>query len=178
MIRRPPRSTLFPYTTLFRSASRDGGSRLDGAVPDGDHRPRSRELGGSDRGACPGRAHRDQPAYRPAGRSARAGGERTMSAKHESWGYVGPEATHDRETTMTCTNGLFLALSLAAAVVGCTRAAGDSAVRRTGGAADEPLNAATGPAIEQMMKGMGIPPPVAVGRDLLCIVNPRLRSPL
>src|SRR5256885_6101558 len=25
MIRRPPRSTLFPYTTLFRSAVRDGG---------------------------------------------------------------------------------------------------------------------------------------------------------
>src|SRR5256885_11185492 len=25
MIRRPPRSTLFPYTTLFRSATRDGG---------------------------------------------------------------------------------------------------------------------------------------------------------
>src|SRR3712207_8763314 len=25
MIRRPPRSTLFPYTTLFRSASRDDG---------------------------------------------------------------------------------------------------------------------------------------------------------
>src|SRR3712207_8024232 len=25
MIRRPPRSTLFPYTTLFRSAARDGG---------------------------------------------------------------------------------------------------------------------------------------------------------
>src|SRR3712207_8928181 len=24
MIRRPPRSTLFPYTTLFRSVSRDG----------------------------------------------------------------------------------------------------------------------------------------------------------
>src|SRR2546429_7343646 len=27
MIRRPPRSTLFPYTTLFRSASRHGGAR-------------------------------------------------------------------------------------------------------------------------------------------------------
>src|SRR5438093_5243127 len=28
MIRRPPRSTLFPYTTLFRSgAARDGGGR-------------------------------------------------------------------------------------------------------------------------------------------------------
>src|SRR2546430_12894641 len=26
MIRRPPRSTLFPYTTLFRSCSRDGGA--------------------------------------------------------------------------------------------------------------------------------------------------------
>src|SRR2546427_4193593 len=33
MIRRPPRSTLFPYTTLFRSASRagaDDGHRLAG----------------------------------------------------------------------------------------------------------------------------------------------------
>src|SRR2546430_10197200 len=26
MIRRPPRSTLFPYTTLFRSQATDGGS--------------------------------------------------------------------------------------------------------------------------------------------------------
>src|SRR2546430_3819089 len=26
MIRRPPRSTLFPYTTLFRSAEQDGGT--------------------------------------------------------------------------------------------------------------------------------------------------------
>src|SRR5687768_17703264 len=35
MIRRPPRSTLFPYTTLFRSGRRDGG------VGDGrDHRRR------------------------------------------------------------------------------------------------------------------------------------------
>src|SRR3712207_7075552 len=31
MIRRPPRSTLFPYTTLFRSSSR-GGSRADVAI--------------------------------------------------------------------------------------------------------------------------------------------------
>src|SRR5256885_10515313 len=27
MIRRPPRSTLFPYTTLFRSLQRDPGAR-------------------------------------------------------------------------------------------------------------------------------------------------------
>src|SRR2546425_7201444 len=33
MIRRPPRSTLFPYTTLFRSPAR-AGNRLDpGALP-------------------------------------------------------------------------------------------------------------------------------------------------
>src|SRR2546429_3883569 len=29
MIRRPPRSTLFPYTTLFQSTSRDDGLTLD-----------------------------------------------------------------------------------------------------------------------------------------------------
>src|SRR2546428_8367746 len=30
MIRRPPRSTLFPYTTLFRSASRDQAGAMVG----------------------------------------------------------------------------------------------------------------------------------------------------
>src|SRR3712207_7910271 len=35
MIRRPPRSTLFPYTTLFRSAVRSGGHDL-GFAFDGD----------------------------------------------------------------------------------------------------------------------------------------------
>src|SRR2546430_7713454 len=35
MIRRPPRSTLFPYTTLFRSPShaRSRGGRRDGVCP-------------------------------------------------------------------------------------------------------------------------------------------------
>src|SRR3712207_8480090 len=32
MIRRPPRSTLFPYTTLFRSIERSGGDRVAGAA--------------------------------------------------------------------------------------------------------------------------------------------------
>src|SRR3712207_9010469 len=32
MIRRPPRSTLFPYTTLFRSSVRVGGDELDAAI--------------------------------------------------------------------------------------------------------------------------------------------------
>src|SRR2546430_8532072 len=50
MIRRPPRSTLFPYTTLFRSAQRDMG-RMDSArkpssptpLPEGEGSRRSEE---------------------------------------------------------------------------------------------------------------------------------------
>src|SRR3989475_10830940 len=34
MIRRPPRSTLFPYTTLFRSREPGAGSSLVGAAAD------------------------------------------------------------------------------------------------------------------------------------------------
>src|SRR2546430_3430094 len=53
MIRRPPRSTLFPYTTLFRSDRGDGGA--DGAV--GDLGLSGVPAGGSDpkrRGGVPG----------------------------------------------------------------------------------------------------------------------------
>src|SRR5437667_8803304 len=39
MIRRPPRSTLFPYTTLFRSSAPDASSTT--AVPGGTVRTRS-----------------------------------------------------------------------------------------------------------------------------------------
>src|SRR3712207_8407056 len=57
MIRRPPRSTLFPYTTLFRSADRPGRGRLDRDGRVGDDRalhrdgvghgaPRHGDLGG------------------------------------------------------------------------------------------------------------------------------------
>src|SRR2546426_3338286 len=35
MIRRPPRSTLFPYTTLFRSLTNAGTVELDAAIMDG-----------------------------------------------------------------------------------------------------------------------------------------------
>src|SRR5437764_7905774 len=41
MIRRPPRSTLFPYTTLFRSA-RAGARRADGRRPRLSHTRRVR----------------------------------------------------------------------------------------------------------------------------------------
>src|SRR2546428_9543105 len=36
MIRRPPRSTLFPYTTLFRSANAAGIARIGPGRPNGD----------------------------------------------------------------------------------------------------------------------------------------------
>src|SRR6266496_2488851 len=45
MIRRPPRSTLFPYTTLFRTPSRPGGGvpRLGGCEPTRNSTSRSEE---------------------------------------------------------------------------------------------------------------------------------------
>src|SRR3712207_7165933 len=45
MIRRPPRSTLFPYTTLFRS--RLGAARRLTAVADPIHRARRRHVTGA-----------------------------------------------------------------------------------------------------------------------------------
>src|SRR6476620_12366012 len=47
MIRRPPRSTLFPYTTLFRSAAADT-RRLE-VRPSHLHHPRHARLAGADR---------------------------------------------------------------------------------------------------------------------------------
>src|SRR5688500_19972963 len=44
IIRRPPRSPLFPYTTLFRSVSVRGGD-----LGDADSRTRRREAGGGER---------------------------------------------------------------------------------------------------------------------------------
>src|SRR5258708_12377453 len=44
MIRRPPRSTLFPYTTLFRSPSTGAGSARPAPPPGGD-----RQAHGTDR---------------------------------------------------------------------------------------------------------------------------------
>src|SRR3712207_6891681 len=51
MIRRPPRSTLFPYTTLFRSGSAGAVPVLDGARR-GRCGPRPRGVGPGDRGSA------------------------------------------------------------------------------------------------------------------------------
>src|SRR3712207_8742304 len=70
MIRRPPRSTLFPYTTLFRSLGRVGAGR-------------ARRLAGEEAGDRPQRARRGvRPERRVAGRGD--GDERRRSEEHTS----------------------------------------------------------------------------------------------
>src|SRR2546425_3363501 len=62
MIRRPPRSTLFPYTTLFRSlepargARRDGGADQRGAGAAAHERCGGMRAGGGTRNAERGRS--------------------------------------------------------------------------------------------------------------------------
>src|SRR3712207_7217424 len=59
MIRRPPRSTLFPYTTLFRSSRRAPcGSRRSGTGPAGGSR---RAEGPTSRPTCPAAARHREP---------------------------------------------------------------------------------------------------------------------
>src|SRR3712207_6955628 len=61
MIRRPPRSTLFPYTTLFRSPPSRGPCRRACRRPDERLRRRgvgSRVLRGHERAVADGREHR------------------------------------------------------------------------------------------------------------------------
>src|SRR3712207_7210236 len=53
MIRRPPRSTLFPYTTLFRSGGGAPSSRRRAACGMRDLRLRLRRRADDDRGARP-----------------------------------------------------------------------------------------------------------------------------
>src|SRR3712207_8700151 len=71
MIRRPPRSTLFPYTTLFRSPAARGIRSAGAGRPD--RRRHRRQL-------------RDRPGGRPrAGRGRRErGGELRRSEEHTS----------------------------------------------------------------------------------------------
>src|SRR2546422_5027774 len=70
MIRRPPRSTLFPYTTLFRSRAHSVGAPGGGAL----HR------GVSEQGGQGGR----QGAVGPGG----AGGDRKSTRLNSSHGYI------------------------------------------------------------------------------------------
>src|SRR5256885_10101053 len=83
MIRRPPRSTLFPYTTLFRSGVRWSSQRVRADEGDDPGRRRGRALGGpavERQEVRPPRrqgAHPDQPARQDAQRRAPRSEEHT-----------------------------------------------------------------------------------------------------
>src|SRR2546429_347969 len=88
MIRRPPRSTLFPYTTLFRSVVvRDGGPRLR------TERQLGRGSGGDlERVACrpgePGRAPREPVAGARLADRQEGGQDRKSTRLNSSHGYI------------------------------------------------------------------------------------------
>src|SRR2546425_5252150 len=88
MIRRPPRSTLFPYTTLFRSRLGPRGGPLPVPrlpAPEGRRTPPpARPRGGErvDDGAVRGAAARGGPAGRPRG-GVRAGAPRRRGARDD-----------------------------------------------------------------------------------------------
>src|SRR3712207_7564323 len=72
MIRRPPRSTLFPYTTLFRSLQIIAAAKWDRARNAVDHRQwrGARPLGAAGRGGAVARAGRGSDAGDPADRKS------------------------------------------------------------------------------------------------------------
>src|SRR6266481_1483369 len=79
MIRRPPRSTLFPYTTLFRPRPRPRGVRRAPVASDGAPRCAGRDPPGGEApdrephaGPLPPRHRRGDGEARPAGRARRA----------------------------------------------------------------------------------------------------------
>src|SRR3712207_8808158 len=82
MIRRPPRSTLFPYTTLFRSPAAGRAAvrpRAGGAPAAG----RRRQQPGDRHGAVPRRGHREEPRHQRA-RQARRPGDRKSTRLNSS----------------------------------------------------------------------------------------------
>src|SRR3712207_9122435 len=77
MIRRPPRSTLFPYTTLFRSHAARAAP-----FPDREPRGRLRRGGAGLRGAAAGGGARPERLPRAGLRRLRGGGGREVGRGH------------------------------------------------------------------------------------------------
>src|SRR3712207_8890181 len=80
MIRRPPRSTLFPYTTLFRSGGRAGG--VDARAAGDEGRALAQPGGGGDERRAPQR-HPHAPRGGQGG-ARRTGVGRQRSEEHTS----------------------------------------------------------------------------------------------
>src|SRR3712207_7199843 len=87
MIRRPPRSTLFPYTTLFRS-----GGHLPPRCP----AARPRRLATADRAVAPALRPRPAPALPDADGAARPG---LLGRAAPDPARVGGDAGQDRKST-------------------------------------------------------------------------------
>src|SRR3712207_7285391 len=83
MIRRPPRSTLFPYTTLFRSTAGAMWRSGRGGVPP--HRPPRREAGGEGSSRHPDRREPLRPA---AGRDPAGGRSEEHTSELQSRQYL------------------------------------------------------------------------------------------
>src|SRR3712207_8209712 len=85
MIRRPPRSTLFPYTTLFRSRAPRGRGRGPGALRR-DARGRGERLGEARRGtAASGAQRRGQGRLREGDHSGRRSEEHTSELQSRQY---------------------------------------------------------------------------------------------
>src|SRR3712207_7324104 len=85
MIRRPPRSTLFPYTTLFRSAGTDEGARSrrdQRGVPQRVLGGRRRWRAGADR---PRRRGVPEPRGRPRARDGQRSEEHTSELQSRQY---------------------------------------------------------------------------------------------
>src|SRR3712207_7773178 len=80
MIRRPPRSTLFPYTTLFRSCPYVVGAPSAFTLSTGGHRRHALPLPHQ----APGRSIRRAWLRHRARRVPRGGGDRLRSEEHTS----------------------------------------------------------------------------------------------
>src|SRR2546422_8967637 len=97
MIRRPPRSTLFPYTTLFRSISEDApGDRIDLAeiVQEPAVGPERAELP-CERGEVETVEERHQPC-RGSGGAARHSHTSPPVARQETWSKIGRASCRER----------------------------------------------------------------------------------
>src|SRR3712207_7434958 len=88
MIRRPPRSTLFPYTTLFRSARAPGLRRAEGLAAGGDAAGGVPRRGEGDR-QPPGRARsRRRDALEDAAAAGRDRKSTRLNSSHANISYA------------------------------------------------------------------------------------------
>src|SRR2546422_5167257 len=88
MIRRPPRSTLFPYTTLFRSSSPSARCRHDVATAINRRRPAVGDRAGVQRGGDDRSRIAAAQAGPAASRSDRRERDRKSTRLNSSHGYI------------------------------------------------------------------------------------------